>query len=255
MKVSIITVVYNNVNTISECIQSVLDQDYDNIELIVIDGASTDGTQKKIEHFLNKLAYYISEKDSGIFDAYNKGVKNATGDIIGILNSDDFYPEKDVISEIVKTFTTTQSHIVYGKGIFVGQKNTNRIKRIYPSNPFKKSYLKFGWIPLHPTIYVKKELYDNFGLYSLEYSIASDYDISLRWFRNKNLKKYFLNKWIVKMRLGGKSTTIGLQKRKSSEDLKIIKEHKLMGFFTLIFKIGRKIPHYLAPQLKTYLNF
>lgn len=254
MKVSIITVVYNNVDTISECIESVINQDYKNIELIVIDGNSTDGTQNKIEQYKNKIAYYISEKDAGIFDAYNKGVTQATGDIIGILNSDDFLYDNTIIGEIVKAFQIENSHIVYGNGVFVDQKDTQKIKRIYPSRPFKKSYLKFGWIPLHPTIYVKKELYDKYGLYSLNYTIASDYDISLRWFENEDLKKFYLDSWIVKMRLGGKSTTIGLQKRKSTEDLKIIKKHNLMGVFTLCFKIGRKIPQYLVPQVKGYLN-
>ncbi|MBT8295723.1 MAG: glycosyltransferase [Gramella sp.] len=254
MKVSIITVVYNNVDTISACIQSVLNQDYKNIELIIIDGKSTDGTQKKIEAFSDHIAFYKSEKDSGIFDAYNKGVKEATGDIIGILNSDDFFYSNHIVSRIVKSFERTNSDIVYGKGIFVDQRDIHHIKRIYPSKPFKKSYLKFGWIPLHPTIYVKKEIYDELGLYSLDYTIASDYDISLRWFKNENLKKTFLNEWIVKMRLGGKSTTLGLQKRKSTEDLEIIRKHNLMGFFTLFLKIGRKFPQYIVPQLKGRLN-
>ena len=255
MKVSIITVVYNNTDTILDCIKSVLNQDYKNIELIVIDGGSTDGTQEKIDVFRDRIAYYISETDSGIFDAYNKGIRQATGDIIGILNSDDFFFGYNTISKIVKAFKTCKSDIVYGKGVFIDQKDIHHVKRVYSSNPFKKSYLKFGWIPLHPTIYVKKELYDNFGLYSLKYSIASDYDMSLRWFKNENLKKYFLDEWIVKMRLGGKSTTIGLQKKKSTEDLEIIRNHKLMGVFTLIFKIGRKIPQYLIPQLNGKLNF
>jgi glycosyltransferase involved in cell wall biosynthesis len=255
MKVSIITVVFNNAETISECLQSVLDQDYKNIELIVIDGGSSDGTQDKIQYFRKHLAYYISEKDSGIFDAYNKGIEKATGDIVGVLNSDDFLFKYDTISRLVQAFNISKSDIVYGKGIFVDQKNTSRIKRIYSSNPFKKKYLKFGWVPLHPTIYVKRALYEQFGLYSLDYSIASDYDISLRWFKNENLKKHYLDEWIVKMRLGGKSTTIGLQKKKSTEDLKIIRKHKLLGVFTLLFKIGRKIPQYLEPRLKTSMKF
>ncbi len=249
MKVSIITVVFNNADTITECIRSVLDQTYRNIELIIIDGGSTDGTQLKIESFKDEIAYYISEKDSGIFDAYNKGIKKATGEIVGILNSDDFLYEPETIDKIVNAFEDSKADLVYGNGMFVSQNDTSRIKRIYSSKSFKRNYLNFGWIPLHPTIYVKKEVYDKYGLYSLNYSIASDYDISLRWFQNEKISKHFLNDWIVKMRLGGKSTCIKLQRRKSSEDMRVIRDHKLMGPLTLVFKIGRKIPQYVYPQL------
>ncbi|MCH4824411.1 glycosyltransferase [Gramella lutea] len=250
MKVSIITVVYNNADTITECIRSVFNQTYKNIELIVIDGDSTDGTQLKIEKFREQLGYYISEKDSGIFDAYNKGIRQATGDIIGILNSDDFLYEPNTISKIVEAFESSKADLVYGHGMFVSQEDTDKVKRIYSSRSYRKNFLNFGWIPLHPTIYVRKEVYQKHGFYSLNYTIASDYDMSLRWFRDPRLKKHFLNEWIVKMRLGGKSTTLQLQKRKSSEDLRIIKDHHLYGIFTLVFKIGRKVPQYIKPHLR-----
>ncbi|MDT0688844.1 glycosyltransferase family 2 protein [Salegentibacter sp. F188] len=248
MKVSIITVVYNNAESISDCIESVLRQSYANIEYLVIDGGSTDGTQKRIEPYRERIAYYISEKDSGIYSAFNKGIREATGDIIGIVNSDDFLFDEDTIKKIVQNFRESGADLLYGKGIYVSQNDVSKIKRIYPSNPFRKNYLLFGWIPLHPTIYVRREVYEKNGLYDQSYSIASDYDISLRWFKNDEIKKVFINEWIIKMRLGGKSTTASLQKKKSGEDLQIIKKHNLMGYFTLAFKIGRKIPHYLIPQ-------
>ncbi|MUP47507.1 glycosyltransferase [Gramella sp. BOM4] len=251
MKISIITVVYNNVDTISDCIQSVLNQTYQNIELIIIDGASTDGTQKEIEKYCHKLGYYISEKDKGIFDAYNKGIQRATGDVIGILNSDDLLFENNTIARIAHAFHKSKADLVYGHGMYIGKRNSKLIKRIYSCNKFRKGFLKYGWIPLHPTIYVKKEVYQKHGLYSLDYSIASDYDMSLRWFQDDELKKEFLNQWIVKMRMGGKSTTLNLQKRKSTEDLDIIKKHKLAGVFTLVCKIGRKIPQYIQPRILT----
>ncbi|MDT0686067.1 glycosyltransferase family 2 protein [Autumnicola psychrophila] len=251
MKVSILTVVYNNADVISGCIESILNQSYSNIEYIVIDGGSTDGTQQKIEPYRKKLAYYVSEKDSGIYNAFNKGIQQATGDIIGIVNSDDFLFEQDTVKKLVRNFQEFEADLVYGKGMYVSQKDVTQVKRIYPSNPFKKSYLIFGWIPLHPTIYVRREVYEKNGLYDQNYTIASDYDISLRWFKNDNIKKVFVDEWIVKMRLGGKSTTASLQKKKSTEDLEIIKKHNLLGYFTLAFKIGRKIPHYLIPQFIT----
>ncbi|MCP9199584.1 glycosyltransferase [Gramella sp. GC03-9] len=252
MKISIITVVYNNVDTISECIRSVLNQSYKNIELVIIDGGSSDGTQKEIEKFQDKLGYYISEKDKGIFDAYNKGIRKASGDVIGILNSDDLLFGNETIARIVAAFSNSNAHLVYGHGMYIGKRNSKLIKRIYSCRKFRKGFLKYGWIPLHPTIYVKKEVYQKHGWYSLDYSIASDYDMSLRWFEDEHLKKEFLNEWIVKMRMGGKSTTLNLQKRKSTEDLDIIQKHRLLGVFTLFCKIGRKVPQYVQPR---FMNF
>lgn len=249
MKVSIITVVYNNKRFIAGCIKSILNQTYKNIEIIVVDGASTDGTQQEIKPFIGKLGCYVSEPDQGIYDAFNKGIKNSTGDIIGILNSDDVFYKKEIIRNIVKSFQITGADLIYGKGMYVSPADLNKVYRIYTSDPFKKEYLNFGWIPLHPTIYVKREIYEKYGLYNPGYSIAGDYDISLRWFQNENIKKFYLNQWTVKMRLGGKSTSLSLQRKKSAEDLKIIRSHGLSGLFTLCFKIGRKIPQYILPYM------
>ena len=252
MKISVITIVYNNHECIKSCMESVLSQSYPNIEHIVIDGGSTDGTQKQIEPFVNKLGYYISEKDTGLYNALNKGIKKATGDIIGILHSDDVFYSSDTISKIVVSFHNSDADLVYANGMYVDKENTSLVKRIYKAKPFRKRYLNFGWIPLHTTIYVKKEVFEDFGLYNESYSIASDYDISLRWFQNSVIKKHFLNKWVVKMRLGGKSTTASLQKRKSKEDLQIIKKYNLFGSFTLLCKILRKIPQYVLPKVIKY---
>lgn len=249
MKVSIITIVYNNQNCIADCIQSVLNQSYSDIEHVVIDGGSTDGTQDKIAPFLNNIAYYISEKDNGLYDGLNKGIKRATGDIIGILHSDDMFYEPETVQKIVKEFKSKNADLVYANGMYVDRNNTAIIKRIYKAKPFKKQYLKYGWIPLHTTIYVKRDVFYNYGYYDEQYSIASDYEISLRWFTNTNIKKFFLDNWVVKMRLGGKSTTAKLQNKKSSEDLKIIKQYNLLGILTLASKIGRKIPQYMIPRI------
>lgn len=250
MKVSIITIVYNRAFCIADCIESVLNQTYENIEHIIIDGGSTDGTQQKIQPYLDKLGYYVSEKDEGIFDAYNKGIKQATGDIIGTLNSDDFFYKPETIEQMVKAFDTSGADLVYAKGLFVDKDNPNKIKRMYSSKPFRKRLLTFGWIPLHTTIFVKKEIFTKYGVYLPGYSIASDYEISLRWFQNDDIRKHFLNEWVVKMRLGGVSTSLKLQIRKSREDLKIIRINHLHGLFTLACKISRKIPQYVLPQLQ-----
>lgn len=249
MKISIITIVYNRSSYITQCIESVLSQTYPNIEYIVVDGASTDGTQEKIAAFNGKIDHYISEKDEGVFDAYNKGIKMATGDVIGILNSDDFFYEPETIEHVAQAFEDSHADLVYAKGVFVDPENLDKVKRTYPSGPFRKQYLGFGWIPLHTTIFVKREVFQKYGVYSKGYKIASDYEISLRWFKNDAIKKHFLDEWVVKMRLGGLSTSAKLQLRKSREDLRIITSYKLNGYFTLACKIGRKIPQYLIPQL------
>lgn len=249
MKISIITIVYNQQHCIADCIQSVLSQTYHDVEHIVIDGGSTDGTQQKIETYRDKLAYYVSEKDQGVFDAYNKGIRKATGDVVGILNSDDFFYEPDTLKKVAEAFLSSRADLVYAKGLFVDKNRPEKIKRVYSSKPFNKEYLAFGWIPLHTTIFVRREIFEQYGLYNAGYTIASDYEISLRWFENDEIKKFFLNEWVVKMRLGGLSTSSSLQVKKSKEDLKIIRLYKLCGYFTLACKIGRKVPQYLLPQI------
>lgn len=249
MKVSIITIVHNNQECVADCIRSVINQTYPNIEHIVIDGGSTDGTQKEIAPFRDNLAYYISEKDNGIYDALNKGILRATGDVIGILHSDDAYYEPGTIQKVVTAFLDSGADLVHANGQFVDKNNSGDVMRIYPSKSYHRRYLDFGWIPLHTTIYVKREIYKQYGLYDQGYSIASDYEISLRWFKNNQIKKFYLNEWVVKMRLGGKSTSANLQKIKSAQDLEIIRRYNLLGYFTLACKIARKIPQYLIPRI------
>lgn len=237
---------------VESCINSVLEQTYPSIEHILIDGGSIDGTLEKIKPFKSNLGYFISEKDTGLYNALNKGIRKATGDVIGVLHSDDVFYSNTSIKNIVDEFKSKKADIVYANGMYVDREDTTRVKRIYKAKPFKKRYLNFGWIPLHTTIFAKKEVFQDQGMYDESYSIASDYDISLRWFKNEGLKKVFLNEWLVKMRLGGKSTTPSLQKRKSKEDLSIINKHNLWGSFTLFLKIARKIPQYILPKIITY---
>lgn len=250
MKVSILTIVYNRAYCIKSCIESVLEQTYPDIEHLVIDGGSTDGTREIIETYKEKLGYFISEKDNGIYDALNKGIKRAKGDIIGILHSDDLFSGPHTISQIVDAFRSTGADLVYANGIYVDSKDVNKIKRVYPSGAFKKESLLYGWIPLHTTIFVRRTIFEKYGMYDVRYSIASDYEISLRWFQNDEIRKHYLDEWVVKMRLGGLSTHGRLQVKKSREDLSIIRLYGLIGYFTLSCKIGRKIPQYLLPRLR-----
>lgn len=252
MKVSIITACYNREKTISSAIKSVASQNYNDIEYIIIDGDSKDKSLQIIHENMNNIDVLISEKDTGIYNALNKGINNSSGEIIGLLHSDDFFYNEQVISKIVAVFKNTDADIVYANGMYVDEENIKKVKRIYKSKIFKKFYLFFGWIPLHTTIYVKKDVFDKYGLYREDFKIASDYEISLRWFKNDSVKKVFVDEWVVKMRLGGKSTDIKQQKVKSSEDLIIIKEYQLWNKFTLFCKIFRKIPQYLFPVVFKY---
>ncbi|MEH6659264.1 glycosyltransferase family 2 protein [Leeuwenhoekiella marinoflava] len=252
MRISVITIVYNNKATIASCIEAVQAQDYPDVEHIVIDGGSTDGTREIIEIYRDRLGYCISEPDNGLYNALNKGIRAATGEIIGILHSDDFYPKPTTLSEVAQVFKHQGSDLVYGNGMFVDREHPDRIKRIYKAKPFQLRYLKYGWVPLHTTIYVKKEVFADYGLYEEQYRIASDYEMTLRWLSQPELKTHCINDWLVKMRLGGKSTTAALQQQKSTEDLHIIRRYPLWGLATLAFKLGRKIPQYLLPRLKKF---
>lgn len=230
---------------IESCIKSVLSQTYENIEYIVIDGNSTDGTKEIIEKYIDRIDFYLSEDDNGIYNALNKGVKCASGDVVGILHSDDEFYDVDTVQSITNCFVKNNVDLIYANGLYVNKKHPEKITRIYDSKPFKKRFLNYGWIPLHTTIYVKKGVFDKYGNYDEGYSIASDYDISLRWFKNELISKHFLDRFVVRMKLGGKSTTSSLQKKKSAEDLEIIRKHQLLGYFTLLCKIVRKIPQYI----------
>lgn len=247
MKISIITVVYNNESHIAECIESLQKQTYKDIEHIIIDGGSTDGT---IEILKNKGVSFISEKDNGVYDALNKGISMSTGEIVGILHSDDLYPNAYVLEKIANTFKQNEIDLVHGNGKYVKRNNPEKIQRIYNSKPFKKHYLNWGWIPLHTTIYLKKEAYSNYGLYNEKYSIASDYEASLRWFTNSQIKTYYLDETTVLMRLGGLSTSWSMQYKKSYQDIHIIHQFKLLGLITFVCKICRKIPQYLILNQK-----
>jgi glycosyltransferase len=205
MKVSIITVVYNNKDTIKDAIESVLNQTYKNIEYIIIDGGSIDGTVEIIKSYGNKIDKFISEKDNGIYDAMNKGIKLATGDIVGILNSDDFYASNDIIEKVVNEFKEKKVDSVYGDLVYVNAKNTDKIVRYWKSKPFKEGLFKKGWHPAHPTFFVKKEIYDKYGIFNLDFKIAADYELMLRFLEKYKISSSYISEIFVKMRVGGES--------------------------------------------------
>lgn len=203
MKISIITVSYNSSRTISDTIESVINQSYENIEHIFVDGISEDDTLSRINSY-NHDKIVVSEKDAGIYDAMNKGVLAATGDVIGILNSDDLYQDATVIESVMNQFIEDPTlDIVYGNLVYVKSDNVNIVVRNWKSNSYYNNFFDNGNVPPHPSLFVKKRVYEEAGLFNLDFKLAADYEFMLRIFKKHNFRSRYTNKVIVKMRLGG----------------------------------------------------
>ena len=243
MKVTIITVVYNGAKTVRHCIESVLGQDFPDIEYIVIDGGSTDGTQEIVREFGSKIAQFVSERDKGIYDAMNKGIQLATGDIIGILNSDDFYAYHSAISDGVEKMETENAQGCYGDLVYVDAANELVIKRQWISGNYKQGAFLNGWMPPHPAFFVKKELYSQYGLFRLDFGSAADYELMLRFIHKAGIKMAYVPKVLVKMRTGGVSNSnIKNRIAANRNDLRAWKENGVQPrFYTLWLKPLRKI--------------
>lgn len=237
-KVSIITVCYNSERTIEDTLQSVINQSYPNIEYIVIDGISTDGTLSIINKYKDKITTIVSEKDNGIYDAINKGIKLATGEIIANLNSDDFYIDNNVIADVVTSFEKDKTDTLYADLYYVDAIDTNKIVRYWKSKQYKDGLFLKGWMPPHPTFFVKKEVYEKHGLFDLQFKSAADYEIMLRFIHRFKTSIAYLPRVIVKMRVGGVSNASLKNRIKANkEDRRSWEVNGLKpNAFTLIFK-------------------
>lgn len=206
MKISLVTVTYNSASTITECITSVNNQTYSKIEHIIVDGSSKDNTIEIINSIPNRVSEIISEPDKGIYDAMNKGIRLATGDVIGILNSDDFFTSDDVVEKIVTAFKNKDINGVYGDICFVKPTDLTKVVRYYSAKWFNPSLFRFGFMPPHPSFYAHRECFEKFGLYKTDYKIAADYELLIRYLKVNQLKTHYLNFCVVTMRTGGDST-------------------------------------------------
>lgn len=205
MKVSIVTAVLNNKKYISEAIESVVNQDYKQLEHIIIDGGSTDGTLEVIKKYKNKQTKLITEKDKGLYDAMNKGIKLATGDIVGILNSDDIFFNNKVVSKVVDVFKNKNVDSIYSDLLYVDSNNTNKIIRRWISSQYSHGAFKKGWHPPHPTFYVKREIYEKYGYIDDSFNVSADFELMLRFLEKYRISTFYIHEPFVKMRIGGVS--------------------------------------------------
>lgn len=246
MKLTIITCTYNSRDSVGECAASVAQQTYQNLEHLIQDGFSKDDTIRFVRNLGFKNIAVFESQDSGIYDALNKGIENATGEIIGILHSDDLFYDRHVTEQIMQEFKDPSVNLVYGDLVFVDRESARKIKRYWRSGQFRKWKLKFGWMPPHPTVFVRKDFITAAGLYNSNYRISGDYDAFLRWANHPRFSPRYIPISITKMRLGGISTKLGTQLLKIREDARALKESNMAITFTLLCKWATKIPQLFA---------
>ncbi|MFC1792128.1 glycosyltransferase family 2 protein [Planctomycetota bacterium] len=208
MKISITTVCFNSAETIEDTIKSILSQDYKDIEYIVVDGGSTDGTLDIINRYKNKIAKVISEPDNGIYDAMNKGLRSSTGGILATLNGDDVYADKSIVGRMVEFIESKNLDAAYGDLIYVDCRDTGHVKRFWQPGPYKKGAFHRGWVIPHPTFFCRKEIFEKHGYFNDKMEIAADFELMLRFIEKHQITVGYLPQVIVKMRTGGKANDL-----------------------------------------------
>lgn len=249
MKISIITACFNREETVGEAIESVLGQDYPDIEYIVVDGKSRDGSMEVIGRYKDSIAKVISEPDSGMYEAINKGIRAATGEVVGLMHSDDVFFDRQVVSDIARRFEATGAELVYGDGLFI-DKRSGKIVRDWIGGRYSRWKVRTGWLPLHPTVYIRRGTMERWGLYDESYKIAADSDLLVRYLYEANLKVEYLNRYVVRMRTGGLSTDSSRRKLMWEEDVRMYKAHGFSGIPEKLMKMGWKIPQLIRARKK-----
>jgi glycosyltransferase involved in cell wall biosynthesis len=236
LSVSVITVCYNSIDTISDTIKSVLSQTYPNIEYIIIDGGSTDGTVELIRSFGKRISKMVTEPDKGIYDAINKGIRLSEGDIVGVLHSDDFFYDNNVVEKIAGVFLDNDIDAVYGDIQFVNKNKTSGIVRYYSSKKFNTGRFKFGFMPAHPSFYARRELFEKFGYYKPDYKIAADFELLIRFLYINKIKVRYIEMIFVSMRTGGVSNKSILSRFViNREIMRACKENGISTNYLLIY--------------------
>ncbi len=242
--ISIITVSFNAEQTIERCISSVINQKFNKIEYLIIDGGSTDDTKKIINKYKDKIKIVVSEPDKGIYDAMNKGIKLATGDIIGMLNADDFFADENILSYVADAFNLHNPDVLYGDLDYVN--SSNKVIRSWKSGNYIYGMFNWGWMPPHPTFYCKKSYFEKFGCYSLNYGTAADYELMARFLHLNKLSAYYLKKVMVKMELGGASNNSMYNRMKviKNDYNAMVKNGIRFAVISILLKPLRKIPQF-----------
>ncbi len=248
MKITVITAVYNSASTIRAALDSTLSQRYDNVELIVVDGASTDGTREIIESYGSRIHQFVSEPDNGIYDALNKGVRMATGDVVGFLHSDDLFADEHCLTRVAQAMAEPSINGCYGDLNYVRKESTDTVIRAWRAGEFSAAKLKRGWMPPHPTLYVRRSVMSGVGEFNTSYRIAADYDWMLRLLGRYGDLSYVPNVQVL-MRLGGASNrSVKNIVRKSREDFRALRQNDF-GFagaaYALVGKNLSKLPQFL----------
>jgi len=248
MKVSIITAVLNGKDTIENAIRSILTQKYKDIEHIIIDGSSTDGTLEVIGRCKHRIAKILSEPDKGIYDALNKGISLSIGEIIGVLHADDFYAHDEVLKTIIDVFEKENVDSCYGDLQYVHKNDPNKVIRHWKSSEYRHGKFKSGWMPPHPTFFVRRWVYEKYGYFNTDFRIAADYELMLRFLEKHRISTYYIPEVLIKMRLGGASNkSLRNMWVKSSEDYKAWRVNNLSGgVYTIFLKNISKIPQFFV---------
>jgi glycosyltransferase len=246
MKFSVVTAVYNNRETIAQALDSALAQDHPNVELIVIDGGSTDGTLQVLQGYADRLAVLVSEPDRGIYDALNKGIERASGEVVGFLHSDDLFADTAVLSRLAAAFADPAVDAAYGDLLYVSKDDPSRVVRTWRSDAFSATRLARGWMPPHPTFYVRRAVYQRLGGYDTTYRIAADYDCVLRLLGRGGVNAAYIPEILVKMRVGGASNrSLKNILQKSREDYRALRVNGVGGIAALAWKNLSKLPQFL----------
>lgn len=249
MKISVVTAVFNRVATVEQAIKSVQSQSYINVEHIIQDGGSTDGTAELAASLGNAATKFLTEKDMGLYDAINRGIKRASGDVIGFMHSDDFYANDHVLAKVAAAFSDRSVDGVYGDLQYVSAAEPGRTVRHWRAGRYCPEKLRQGWMPPHPTLYLRREIYENLGLYDTHLTISADYDAMLRYLTEGCIKLHYIPEVLVKMRTGGESNrSLGQILRKSREDLTAIRRNNIGGLGTLILKNISKIRQFMDKE-------
>lgn len=245
MKFSIVTAVYKSAGTVGQAIASVATQSHQDLEHLIIEGASGDDTLDVIKAAAHDRMVITSEPDKGIYDALNKGIARATGDVVGLVHADDYLAHDDVLRDIAAAFADPQVEAVYGDLDYVSKTDTSRIIRHWSSGSYTPDLLVRGWMPPHPTLYLRRSVFDRIGTYDTRYRIAADYDFVLRYFSQTRAQPVYLPQVLVKMRVGGESNrSLGRLIRKSREDYSALRDSGVGGVGTLLRKNVSKLSQF-----------